>query len=260
MLALAAAGARLQAMAAAALIALALAAAAPAARAADEAAAARLQVTDPYVELHTGPGRGYPVFHVVPRGEAVVIVLRHTDWFKVRTDKGLEGWARRAQLETTLIQAGAGATLRDALAGDGLTRRVELGAAWGRFDGEPALKAWTNVRLAETISVEGTVGQVQGLYSGTGYWQLNLHLEPWAGERIAPHFGLGFGRFSNLPNASLVGALPTDANLANAMVGVRWQWSERFVLRADYALTTAYIADRRSGEYQSLTLGLSFFF
>ncbi len=29
----------------------------------------KAQITEPYIELHTGPGRGYPVFHVIDRGE-----------------------------------------------------------------------------------------------------------------------------------------------------------------------------------------------
>ena len=31
-------------------------------------------VADPYLEMHTGPGRGYPIDHVVDRGETVKII------------------------------------------------------------------------------------------------------------------------------------------------------------------------------------------
>ena len=219
-----------------------------------------LQVTDPYLEMHTGPGRGFPVFHVAARGESVSIVLRHTDWFKVRTAGGKEGWVQRKQLESTLTQAGEPKRFRDVLVDDYLRRRFELGAAVGRFGGEPALKVWSSWRLAETISIEGTIGQVQGLYSGTDFWHLNLHTEPWGHQRLSPTFGIGFGRFNNLPNTSLVGALPTDAKLANATIGLRWFISDRFVARADYSVYTAYINNTRSGEYRSVKAGLSFFF
>ena len=47
-----------------------------------------VSVADPYLEMHTGPGRGYPVFHVVDRGEDVAILLRRTDWFKIRAADG----------------------------------------------------------------------------------------------------------------------------------------------------------------------------
>jgi hypothetical protein len=44
---------------------------------------------------------------------------------------------------------------------------VQLGAAWGHFKSEPMLKVWSSYRLSETLSVEGTLGQVQGVFSGT---------------------------------------------------------------------------------------------
>ena len=61
-----------------------------------------MTVADPYLEMRTGPGRGYPIFHVVDRGEDVAVIMRRTDWFLVRASNGKEGWVRRAQMERTL--------------------------------------------------------------------------------------------------------------------------------------------------------------
>ncbi len=47
-------------------------------------------VRAPYLELHTGAGRGYPVFNVVERDASVDVLKRYTDWFKVRTASGAE--------------------------------------------------------------------------------------------------------------------------------------------------------------------------
>jgi hypothetical protein len=186
----------------------------------------RVQIADPYIELRTGPGRGFPV----------------------------------SQLETTLTAGGSQKSFRDILLDDYLNRRVQLGAAWGHFKAEPMLKLWTSYRLSETLSIEGTLGQVQGVFSGTDFWHVNLLAEPWSDRRISPFFGVGVGKFKNFPNLSLVGAEPTDAKLANATIGVRYYITERFVARADYTLYTAFVADTRSTEYRAWTLGLSFFF
>ena len=229
---------------------------APAANPATE----RLQITDAYVELRTGPGRGFPVFFVAARAQWIEIELRHTDWYKVRTEGGKVGWVHRSQLETTLTAAGGSKSFRDTLLDDYLSRRVQLGAAWGHFKSEPMLKLWTSYRLSETLSLEGTVGQVQGVFSGTDFWHLNVMAEPWSDQRISPFFAIGLGKFKNFPNQSLVGAATTNAKLANAGLGVRYYLSDRFVLRADYSLYTAFVADTRSTEYRAFTLGLSFFF
>lgn len=226
----------------------------------DPARTERLTVADPFLELHTGPGRGYPVFFVVPRGEAVVVTLRRTDWYLVRTPEGREGWVHRRQLTGTLTAAGTGRTFRDLLLDDYLGRRVELGAAWGRFERDPMLKVWSAWRLSDTLRAEGTVGQVQGAFSGSSFWHVDLSAEPWSDRRLSPSLAVGFGNFRNAPNASLVGIVDTNARLATATLGLRYHLGERFVLRADYTLYTAFVADTRSIEYRSLSAGLSFFF
>ena len=62
------------------------------------------------------------------------------------------------------------------------------------------------------------------------------------------------------PNTSLVGAFTTDSKLGNATVGARFYLTDRFVLRADYSIYTAFLSDSRSSEYRAVTAGLSFFF
>jgi len=225
-----------------------------------DASADRVQVADPYIELRTGPGRGFPIFFVAAREEWIEIELRHTDWYKVRTAGGKVGWVNRRQLETTLTEAGGKKTFRDLVLDDYLSRRVQLGAAWGQFKSEPMLKVWTGYKFTDTLSVEATLGQVQGLFSGTDFWHVNLQSEPWSDQRLSPFFGVGFGKFRNIPNASLVGARTTDAKLANATVGTRFHLTDRFVLRADYSIYTALLSDTRSTEYRAVTVGLSFFF
>jgi uncharacterized protein YgiM (DUF1202 family) len=220
----------------------------------------RLTVADPFLEMRTGPGRGYPVFFVVARGQAVVVELRHTDWYKVRAEGGQLGWVHRRQLESTLTVAGSTKTFRDIALDDYLSRRVQMGGGWGRFKSEPMLKLWASYKLSDTLSVEADLGQVQGVFSGTNFWHVALHSEPWSDQRLSPFFGVGVGQFKNFPNQSLVGATNTDAKLAHAIVGVRYHLSERFVLRADWALYTAFVSDQRSTEYRAVTAGVGFFF
>ena len=219
-----------------------------------------VQIAEPYIELRTGPGRGYPIFFVAPRNEWVEIELRHTDWFRIRTEDDKVGWVSRQQLESTLTAAGGTKTFRDVLLDDYLTRRVQLGASWGHFKSEPMLKIWTNYRLSDTLSIEGTFGQVQGVFSGTNLWHLDLMIEPWSDKRLSPFFAVGLGKFKNFPNLSLIGATTTDAKLGAARLGARYYITERFVLSADYAFYTAFLNDQRSAEYRAWTAGLSFFF
>ena len=220
----------------------------------------RWQVTDPFLALHTGPGRGYPVFFAVERHQWVSIELRRTDWFRVRAEGGQVGWVPRQQLQNTLTAAGTPLALRDVLVDDYLSRRLEAGAALGRFKSEPMLKLWLHYRLADTVGAELHMGQVQGVFSGTDFWALSLTSDPWSDRRWSPFFAVGLGQFKNIPNGSLVDATPTRAKLAHATLGLRWHISSRFTARLDTTLYTAFVSDQRSIEYRAVSAGLAFFF
>jgi hypothetical protein len=219
-----------------------------------------VQIVDPYIELRSGPGRGYPIFFVAPRNDWIEIELRHTDWFRIRTEDDKVGWVSRQQLETTLTAAGGTKSFRDVLLDDYLSRKVQLGAAWGQFKSEPMLKLWTSYRFSDTLSLEATIGQVQGVFSGTDLWHVDVLIEPWSDHRVSPFFGVGVGKFKNFPNLSLIGATDTNAKMGVARMGVRYYLTERFVMSADYSLYTAFLNDQRSTQYNAWTLGLSFFF
>jgi len=220
----------------------------------------RLVVDGPYIELHTGPGRGFPVFYVVARHEWIEVVMRHTDWYRVRTESGREGWVDHVQLESTLTEAGGRKTFRQVLLDDYLKRRLEFGGAWGHFSSEPMLKLWSTYNITENLGAELTFGQVQGQYSGTDFWHLDLLLQPWAEKRVSPFFGVGLGRLNYAPNASLVGAIPINSNSANAMVGVRVHVTDRLIARLDWTAYTSLVSSSQTAQFHALTAGLSFFF
>jgi hypothetical protein len=200
------------------------------------------------------------VFFVAERDAWVTIELRHTDWYKVRTEQGQLGWVHREQLGNTLTASGGRKTFREVLLDDYLRRKVEMGAAYGRFQSEPVVRLWAGVRLSDTLRAEAALSQVQGVFSGSSLWQLGLHSEPWFDQRLSPFFGIGIGRFQNVPNKSLVDASTTNATLALATLGARYHLSDRFVLRADATLYTVFLSDQRTTEYRALSAGLSFFF
>jgi SH3-like domain-containing protein len=219
-----------------------------------------LALSEPYVDLHTGPGRGYPVFHVAARGEVVQLLLTHTSWVKLRTANGIEGWAPRTALQGTLQAAGAVPGRWARWSDAHLRNKLEFGAAWGRFQRQPMLKLGARLRLSEAIAVQAAAGQVQGLFSGTDFWQVDTVLEPMSDLALSPVFAVGVGRFRNIPNASLVEQGTTNANLAHAGLGLRWRFAARYVLHADWSHFVALLSEQRSREYRALSVGLSFHF
>ncbi|MDH5487877.1 MAG: SH3 domain-containing protein [Gammaproteobacteria bacterium] len=220
----------------------------------------RVQVTDPYIELRTGPGRGFPVFYTADRSEWIEILMRKTDWYKVRLDIGKEGWVNRAQLENTLTEAGARITFRDLMLTDYLHRRLEAGFAWGRFEQEPVLVMRLGYRLTPNFFAELSASQVTATFSSTSLIQANLLASPYPDRRISPFFTLGAGRYRQTPRATLVNAPEISVTAANAGLGVRVYLTRNFLVRADFREYMAPVNDNRVDSFREWTIGLGIFF
>ncbi len=219
-----------------------------------------VQIEDPYIEIHTGPGRGYPVFHVVERGLWIEILKRKTDWFLIKTEQGKKGWVARAQLERTLTTGGVRKGFRDVLLDDFLQRRVEAGFAGGLFDGEPSVSARVGYRLTKNLMLEAAVMKASGKYSSSTLYYTNIVSMPFPGWRIAPFMILGIGRFHNAPDPTLVDDQETDSTTPIAGAGVRGYLTRNFVLRFDFRNYLALIDDNQDEDFKEYSLGLSFFF
>ena len=220
----------------------------------------RVQIAEPYLELHTGPGRGYPVTQVIERGEWVGVRLRRTDWFKVRTSQGKEGWVSRAALETTITEAGTPIRLRDLIFDDYRSRRFELGFAGGLLEGDSYMQLRAGYRFQENLSGEFTAGLATGDFSSSNLYFVSMVSEPFPEWRFSPFFSLGLGRYYSTPKATLVGAIDTDSNTANAALGARYYLTRRFVLRGDYRRHVVFVDQNRINEFNELSLGISLFF
>lgn len=220
----------------------------------------RVWVADPYLELHTGPGRGYPVFYVAERGESVEIINRHVDWFKVRTARGQEGWVSRAQMENTLSEAGTKKTFRDVLFDDYRRRRLEFGFSAGSFENDPILTGYIGYRAHDNFLFELAVARSSGRFSSTSLLYGALVSQPFPETRWSPFFSLGVGRFENTPKSTLVNAIETDADLANVAIGLRYYVTRQFFLRAEFRDHVALIGHNRTDAYQEWSIGVSFFF
>lgn len=194
----------------------------------------QVRITDPYIELHTGPGRGYPVFHVVDRGELVEVIKRRTDWFLLRTKKGRQGWAKRAAMVSTLTPEGEATGFEDAGFGDFSRRRWETGVMAGDFEGANVLTVHGGYMLTRNLSAELQGSQVFGRFSDALSASFNLLAQPFPEWRVSPFFLLGTGAIYTDPNVTLVNEEDRWEQITNVGVGLRAYITRRFVLRAEY--------------------------
>jgi uncharacterized protein YgiM (DUF1202 family) len=220
----------------------------------------KVMVAEAYMEMHTGPGRGYPVFHVVDRGQEVEVIKRRTDWFMVRTEKGKEGWVTRAEMEMTLTPAGEKTLFAEAGFGDYSRRRWEGGVMAGDFDGADVMTVYAAYALTPEFSAELSVSQVFGDFSDAVIGSVSLVSQPFPEWRLSPFFSIGGGIIYTDPNVTLVDENDRTEQIANVGIGVKWYLTRRFILRAEYNSYVIFQDKNDNQEIDEWKAGLAFFF
>jgi hypothetical protein len=220
----------------------------------------QLFVVQPYLELHTGPGRGYPVTQVVGRGESVEVLMRRTEWFKVRTEHGVEGWASGREL--LLTQQADGTPFRFNL-GDraGFTaHHWETGIMAGNYAGASMITIYQALSLTEHLKLDLNAGQFLGNLSNGYVVDIGLSHVFMPEWRFSPFVSLGGGYEHLEPKATL--AAPTDAVNQNAYIGIgaRCYLTRRLFLRGEYLSYEIFTNNNTNEVKKEWKVGLAFFY
>ena len=217
-------------------------------------------VSEPYLELSTGPGRGYPVFHVVEREESVDVLFRRTDWFKVRDERGVEGWARARDMRRTKLADGTPFIFNLGDRAGFTTHDWEIGIGGGDYGGANLIGAYGAYSLTDNMKVELTLSQFLG-NSSNGYKAeagiTHVIFPEW---RLSPFLELGTGIVYVEPRATIV--LPDDRTdqTAYAGVGLRFYLTRRFFVRADYRWHTVFTSRDENQELEEWKVLIACFF
>lgn len=219
-----------------------------------------VRVADPYIELHTGPGRGYPIFHVVERGDEVEILKRRTDWLLVRYRGELEGWVYREQMERTLTPSDQPLDLQDPTEAEYADRDWEAGIMIGDFGGASMISAYGAFHLTENVAAELNLGHGLGDFSTSYLVGVSLLHQPFPEWRYSPYFTLGTGIIFTEPDAALVATEDRDNQYAVAGFGVKRYLSRRFLARAEYKTYKVFTSRNDNEEEHEWKVGVGFFF
>ena len=219
-----------------------------------------VSVADPYLEMYTGPGRGYPIFHVVDRGESIEIIMRRTDWFKVRAPDGAEGWVDRAQMERTLIDSGEAISFAEASIEDFTNARWEVGALAGDFGGANITSLYGGYSLNPYVAVEVWGSQILGNFSNGWMGSVNVVHETFPEWRVSPFFTLGGGLIHTRPKSTIVQGEDRTDQVGHAGAGVRFYASRRFILRAEFKSYVVFTSRDDNEEVEEWKVGFAFFF
>jgi uncharacterized protein YgiM (DUF1202 family) len=219
-----------------------------------------VSVADPYLELHTGPGRGYPVARVVPRGERIEILFRRTDWFKIRDEHDREGWAFRDNMQETLVSTGSKLALEDLSHRDFDLWPWEIGAESGNFGGGNVNSGYVGYSLNANLAAEFDLSQTLGRAADGEIASLGLTFAPRPNWRLSPFVQLGTGQIRIHPKATIISPPDRREQVAYYGAGAKWYLSHRFLLRADYRSYVIFTKLDKNEDRNEWKVGFAFFF
>ena len=220
----------------------------------------QLFVTAPYLELHTGPGRGFPVTQVVARGDSVDVLFRRTDWFKVRTERGVEGWASERDLGNTTLADGSPFIFEHGDRNGFRSHRWEGGILAGDYAGATLVEGFLARSLTDNLKVELQVGQFLGDLSNGYVADLGLNHVFMPEWRFSPFVTLGTGLEHTEPKATLVVPLNRTYQTAYAGIGARFYLTRRLFMRAEYRNHTVFTKSDSNEVKPEWKVGFAFFY
>lgn len=230
---------------------------------ADEETVQRVKIADPYIDLHSGPGESYPIFHVIERGDYLDVILRRTSWMKVRTEKDLLGWVSVDQMETTLTPAGEKVEFKHSTEEDFTQRNWEVGVLSGELGGATMFSLYGARYINRGLAVELGYAQAIGTASGSQLIKMGLLMQPFPEWSVSPYFYLGTGFIKVTPNATIT--IPENKNnqFSNVGFGIRGYISRKTIARLEFGDYVLFTADKNTDSNQSIKewkLGLAVFF
>ena len=194
----------------------------------------QLQVSDAYIDIYTGPGRGYPVFYVAEKSEWLKVIKRRTDWFQVKTSRQQLGWIKLADISKLSDHSGEAVIINDGSIDDYLNRRWEFGFGLSDFGGAEALNFRLGYRLTKNITTEFNLTQAVGDFSESQLYSLSINHQPFPEWWASPFWGLGVGKLNTTPKSTIVESDDRSDDTLQMTLGLQKYLSRNFALRVEY--------------------------
>lgn len=224
----------------------------------------RLTVIDPYAEVRTGPGRGYPVFYAIEEGETIEVITRRPGWFEVRAASGQTGWTSTAELSRTMQASGEPADLPTVSYGDYLSRSWRAGLKSGQFiqgelDGADMFSATAGYRILSWLGTELEFGKVFGNDIRGRFYGLNLMAEPFTQWRYSPFVSYGVGTLTIDSQPKLVPLNIEESDFNTYSLGLNYYIGRNFLVKGVYRWYSVD-TDTNTERVEAWNIGFNAFF
>jgi len=223
----------------------------------------QVKIADPYIEMHTGPGGGYPIFHVMERGALIEIIVQRADWYKIRTEKNKEGWVSFDQLSRTLSSNDEPLKFAQITQEEFTERDWEWGVMGGDFGGAPSLSVYGSYLFNPGFAAETSISQSIGDVSSSLLFKLGLVMQPFPEWEYSPYFLMATGIIDVKPSSTTIQPAERTNQFSNISLGVRTHLTQKIIFRLEYAQYIIFSATKDNDNNEDIKewkAGLAVFF
>lgn len=217
-----------------------------------------LAVTEAFLDIHTGPGAGYPKFYIAEHNEFIYISKYQSDWYQVELRNAAGQASVKGWMPAAIINPALAAELPEQ---NSLNKRSKwfVGTAGGAFAGETMIQGKLGYFFSEKIWAEFAVSEVLENLSSSRLYQINLLHQPLGQQTLSPFFGIGFGYFENTPFQTTINQQDSESAFMNVDLGIHWYLSEGFILRGDFKNYVIALSDDNFDSHQEYSAGFTVF-
>ncbi len=220
----------------------------------------QVTIAEPFIEFHTGPGRGYPIFFIVEKGDKITLIKKKTQWYKVESNKGKQGWVHEDQMAQTLTSSEDNFKIDKPEQSEFVQRDFEAGVLVGDFGGANVMTLFSGWSWTPNISTELAYSQALGNVSDSRLIDLSIMHQTFPEWAVSPYIKIGTGRIVTKPHATLVSTEDRKDEFVHAGLGFRIYLSRQFSARIEYNSYTILTSRNDNNETGEWKLGFSVFF
>lgn len=218
-----------------------------------------VKVSSALIDLHTGPGRGYPIKVSAVKGEQLQLLKTRGNWVLVEF-RQQELWMNDEELAHLLRLNGQPYLTADSGRAAFEQRSMEFTAFIGDLNGASFYQFEYGYRFSDVVSVGISAGQANGDNADTQIVEGHVYIDPFPTWYVSPYLGIGGGMNRTTPRTVLVQTEDRTDPIASAEVGVRYYLARNFVARAAYHRGVLATSRNENDEITTWKLGFSVFF
>lgn len=242
----------------------------------------RLEIREPYLDIHTGPGANYPIFYVAQRSQQIEIQKRRNDWFKVvlkvDSERSKVGWVHRDSIGLTLVSNGKVAN--ENVANKGTKNKQDeivlakddpriselfnpslyVGFSYGQMSAADLVGIYAGKKISNSISAEIQAGEFLGRNAEGNTYAGALTFAPFPKWRLSPFAQIGAGAIRSTARGTNSQQNNGSDKFLQSGLGMNLLLSDRYRLRFEYRHLNVLTNTDQNEELETWHIGFSGYF